>query len=53
MSSNKTDNTRKNIAAVFAIVLGLALGFFIKKVRIGLLIGVFLGFVAYSLFNKK
>ena len=45
--------TRRNIAAVFAIVLGLVIGIFIKKVRIGLLIGLVLGIIAYSLLQKN
>lgn len=33
------------MAFLFAIVLGLALGIMIKKIRIGILIGLVLGFM--------
>ena len=53
MSSKQADITRRNIAGVFAIVLGLALGLFVRNIRIGLIIGIVLGFIAYSLLRKK
>ncbi len=34
---------RSEMAFLFAIVLGLLLGIFIKKIRIGLIIGLILG----------
>ena len=49
----QADITRRNIAGVFAIVLGLALGIFIRRIKIGLIIGVVLGFIIYSLLRKK
>jgi hypothetical protein len=49
----QADATRRNIAGIFAIVLGLALGIFIKRIKVGLLIGVALGFIAYALLRKK
>jgi hypothetical protein len=49
----QADITRRNIAAVVAILLGLAIGIFIKRVRVGLLIGMVLGFIAISLFRKR
>ena len=49
----QADITRRNIAGVVAILLGLAIGIFIKRVRLGLLIGLVLGFIAISLFRKK
>ena len=45
--------TRRNIAGVVAILLGLAIGLFIKRVKIGLLIGIVLGFIAISLFRRN
>jgi NhaP-type Na+/H+ or K+/H+ antiporter len=45
--------TRQNIAGVVAILLGLAIGLFIKRVKIGLLIGIVLGFIAISLFRRN
>jgi len=52
-SKQQADVTRRNIAGVVAILLGLAIGLFIKRVRIGLLIGIVLGFIAISLFRRK
>jgi len=49
----QADITRRNIAAFAAIVLGLAIGIFIKRIRIGLLIGIVLGFIAISLLKKR
>jgi hypothetical protein len=49
----QADITRRNIAGGVAILLGLAIGLFIKRVRIGLLIGIVLGFIAISLFRRN
>jgi len=49
----QADITRRNIAAFAAIVLGLAIGIFIKRIRIGLLIGIVLGFIAISLLKER
>jgi len=43
MAQQKPDVKRGEMAFIFAIVLGLAIGILIKKVRIGLLIGLVLG----------
>jgi len=51
--NQQADITRRNIAAVVAILLGLAIGIFIKRVRLGLLIGMVLGFIAISLFKRR
>ncbi|MGC4037023.1 MAG: hypothetical protein QM764_13780 [Chitinophagaceae bacterium] len=51
--SSKDEASRRNIAGIVAIVLGLAIGLFIKRVRIGLLIGVVLGLVAVMLIKRK
>jgi len=39
----KPDTTRGELAFYVAIVLGIALGLFIKRIRIGLVIGLILG----------
>jgi hypothetical protein len=39
----KPDTKRGEMAFIIAIVLGLALGIFIKRIRVGLLIGLVLG----------
>jgi hypothetical protein len=43
MPERKPDTKRGEAAFIFAIVLGLALGIMIKKIRIGLLIGLVMG----------
>jgi hypothetical protein len=43
MAKQKPDVRRGEMAFIFAIVLGLAVGILIKKVRIGILIGLVLG----------
>ena len=43
MPEGKPDTKRGEAAFIFAIVLGLALGIMIKKIRIGLLIGLVMG----------
>lgn len=42
-AQNKPDTKRGEIAFIFAIVLGLLLGFLIKRIKIGIIIGVVLG----------
>lgn len=42
-AEKKPDTRRGEMAFIFAIVLGLLLGFFIKRIRIGLMIGLVLG----------
>jgi hypothetical protein len=49
----KPNNTRGGIAFVFMIVIGLIIGFLIKRVHIGLLIGLSLGFLASGILRKR
>lgn len=49
----QADITRRNIAAIAAIVLGLAIGIFIKRIKVGMLIGIVLGLIAISLLKKR
>lgn len=44
-TERKPDVRRGELAFIFAIVLGLLLGLLIKRVRIGLIIGVGLGLI--------
>lgn len=45
----KPDTKRGETAFIFAIVLGLLLGFAIKRIRVGLLIGLALGlFIVFT-----
>ena len=50
MAQNRTPNQRRgDMAFIFAIILGLALGIAIKKIRVGLLVGLALGiFVVFT-----
>ena len=43
------DKKRGDVALIFAIVLGLLLGIFIRRIKVGLLIGVALGLVIFFL----
>ena len=46
MSNQKKSGIRRGeMAFIFAIVLGLLLGLFIKRIRLGLILGVGLGLV--------
>jgi F0F1-type ATP synthase assembly protein I len=51
-SQQQPEIARRNIAAVFALLLGLAIGLFVRRVKIGLIIGIVLGFIAISLFRR-
>jgi hypothetical protein len=45
--------SRREIGFVIAMVIGLLLGFFIKRVRIGLLIGLALGLLAAGMIGSR
>lgn len=49
MAQRKTASGRRNIGFSVAILLGLAIGFFIKRVHVGLIIGLALGLLASGL----
>ena len=45
MSTNKKASAgRAEVSFLFAIAIGLALGFMIKRIKVGILIGIVLGF---------
>ena len=50
---HKPDQKRGNIAFVFLIIVGLVIGFLIKRVHIGLLIGLSLGFLASGILRRR
>lgn len=53
MAEQKEYNeTRRNISLALAIILGLAIGMFMKRVTLGLLIGLAIGLMA-SVFARK
>ncbi len=45
--------SRKKIGFFTIILIGVAVGFFIKNVKIGLIIGLVLGLLAGSIINSK
>ena len=52
-SQKRTENLRKDMVGVLAILLGLAIGLFIRRIKIGLIIGIVLGLVAVMLLKRK
>ncbi len=50
---SKLSQGRKNVALVVCILLGLGIGVFIKKVSVGLLIGIFLGVAVGGMLSGK
>ncbi len=50
---SKPSNQRQNMIIVLIIFVGLAIGFFIKRVPVGLMIGVVLGLVAVGLSSTR
>lgn len=53
MKERKPDQKRGNIAFVVMIGIGLMIGFLIKRVHYGLLIGLALGLLASGLLRKR
>ena len=51
--SRQPDQKRGNIAFAFLIVVGLVIGFLLKRVHVGLLIGLALGFLASGMLRKR
>lgn len=49
----KTSETRRKIAWIFAIALGIALGYFIKKMHVGLMLGLIIGLLSSNLISKN
>ena len=49
----KPDEKRGNIAFIFLIVLGLVIGFMIKRVHYGLLLGLAMGLLATGVLRKR
>jgi hypothetical protein len=44
---------RRRIGFLFLIIIGVALGFLIKNVKVGLLLGLIIGLLAGSLGSKS
>ncbi|MBD0377890.1 MAG: hypothetical protein ICV51_19965 [Flavisolibacter sp.] len=53
MGERKPDAKRANIAFVFLIIVGLVIGFLIRRVHIGLLIGLAMGLMAAGVWRKR
>ncbi|MCU7552510.1 hypothetical protein OCK74_25550 [Chitinophagaceae bacterium LB-8] len=49
----KPDEKRGGIAFAFLILLGLAIGFLIKRVHYGLIIGLSIGFLASGMLKRR
>jgi hypothetical protein len=52
-TEKKRDIRRGEVAFMFAIVLGLLLGLFIRRIRVGLVIGLGLGLLIVFLGNNS
>ncbi|NLR57982.1 hypothetical protein HGH93_07710 [Chitinophaga polysaccharea] len=50
---HEQNRPRLRIAAGFCIILGLLIGFSIKRVQVGLLIGIALGLLSGSMWSKS
>lgn len=53
MAEKKPNSNRGYIAFVFVVLLGYAIGLFIKKVPLGLLIGLVLGLLGSGLLKRR
>jgi len=53
MAEKKPDSNRGYIAFAFVILLGYVLGFFLKKVTLGLIIGLMLGLLGSGMFRRR
>lgn len=53
MKEKKPDSNRGYIAFVFVILLGYVIGIFLKKVTLGLAIGLALGLLGSGLLRRR
>jgi hypothetical protein len=53
MGKQAPDRSRLNVAAGLCIALGLIIGILIKRVHIGLMIGIGLGLLGGALINRR
>jgi hypothetical protein len=53
MAEKKPDQTRGMISFGFVIILGLIIGIFIRRVQLGLLIGLVLGLLGSNLLRRR
>jgi uncharacterized membrane protein (UPF0136 family) len=53
MAEQKPDRNRGMISFAFLIIVGLVIGVFIKKVQVGLIIGLALGLLASGTLKRR
>lgn len=53
MATKKPDKNRGYIAFVFVILLGYVIGIFLKKVTLGLIIGLMLGLLGSGILRRR
>jgi len=53
MAERKPDNNRAFISFAFIVLLGYVIGIFIKKVPLGLMIGLVLGLLGSGLLRRR
>ncbi|NTS42866.1 hypothetical protein HRG84_18405 [Flavisolibacter sp. BT320] len=53
MAEKKPDNNRGYIAFAFVVILGYILGIFLKKVTLGLIIGLVLGLLGSGILRRR
>lgn len=53
MARKQANNPRPTIAAIMCIVIGLVIGFGIRRLHIGLLIGLGLGLLSGALLKRR
>jgi hypothetical protein len=53
MTEKKPDSNRGYIAFVFVVILGYVIGFFLKKVTLGLAIGLALGLLSSDFLRRR
>ena len=53
MAERKPDSNRGYIAFAFVIILGYIIGMFLKKVTLGLIIGLMLGLLGSNFLRRR
>lgn len=53
MGERKPDQKRGTVAFAFVIILGLIIGIFLRRVQIGLIIGLVLGLLGSNLLRRR
>lgn len=53
MAERKVDRKRGYISFAFAMIIGLVIGIFLKRVQLGLIIGLAIGLLGSSLIRRR